>query len=193
MIVRLEKPSLNREREFLASVRASRAFLRGWAAPPTTAKAFRAYVARLSTPTHKGHFIVLRSSGALVGVINLTEIVRGFFQSAYVGCYTFLPHAGTGYMSKGLGLVIRRAFGEFRLHRLEANIQPKNAASIALFRRQGFRREGYSPRYLKISGRWRDHERWALLAEQWRARKRPSNPALKTDLRKRALPARSAA
>lgn len=62
-----------------------------------------------------------------------------------------------------MSVVIRRAFGELKLHRLEANIQPGNVASIALVRACGFALEGYSPRYLKIGGRWRDHERWALL------------------------------
>jgi ribosomal-protein-alanine N-acetyltransferase len=167
-LVRLERPSLDRERDFLAAARRSRAFLRRWAAPPLTSGAFRAYVQRLNTRTHRGHFVVVRASGELAGVINLNEIVRGSFQSAYLGCYAFVPHAGRGYMSEGLELVLRRAFGPLRLHRLEANIQPDNKASLALFRRQGFRREGYSPGYLKIAGRWRDHERWALRAEDWR-------------------------
>jgi ribosomal-protein-alanine N-acetyltransferase len=64
----------------------------------------------------------------------------------------------------GRAPVVRDAFRRLGLHRLEANIQPGNRASIRLARRLGFRREGYSPRYLKIQGRWRDHERWALLA-----------------------------
>lgn len=114
---------------------------------------------------------MLRSSGELVGVINLNEIVRGSFQSAYLGCYAFLPHVGRGYMSEGLRLAIRRAFGRLRLHRVEANIQPENKSSLAFFRRLGFRREGYSQRYLKVAGRWRDHERWALLAADWRDRR----------------------
>jgi [ribosomal protein S5]-alanine N-acetyltransferase len=171
MLVRLEEPSLNREREFLTAARRSRAFLRRWAVAPTNSRAFRAYVRRSSMPTHQGRFVVLRTSGELVGVVNLNEIVRGSFQSAYLGCYAFLPHASRGYMGEGVRLALRRAFGELRLHRVEANIQPENESSLAFFRRLGFRREGYSPRYLKVGGRWRDHERWALLADEWRNRK----------------------
>jgi ribosomal-protein-alanine N-acetyltransferase len=107
-------------------------------------------------------------AGELAGVINLSEIVRGAFRSAYLGYYAFVPHAGRGYMTEGLALALRWIFGTLRLHRVEANIQPGNAASRALVRRLGFRREGFSPRYLKIAGRWRDHERWALVAEDWR-------------------------
>jgi ribosomal-protein-alanine N-acetyltransferase len=167
--VRLETPSLAREREFLTAARRSRALLHPWAAPPRGRAAYRAYVERLHTSTHQGHFVVLRDAGELVGVINLNEIVRGVFRGAYLGYYAFLPHAGRGYMTEGLRLVLRRAFGPLRLHRVEANIQPGNATSLALVRRLGFRREGFSPRYLKIAGRWRDHERWALLAEEWRS------------------------
>jgi RimJ/RimL family protein N-acetyltransferase len=101
----------------------------------------------------------------LCGVINLSEIVRGSFESAYLGYYALAPHAGKGFMSAGLELVLDRAFGELGLHRLEANIQPKNQRSIELVRRAGFRCEGLSRRYLKIAGRWRDHERWAITLE----------------------------
>jgi ribosomal-protein-alanine N-acetyltransferase len=69
-------------------------------------------------------------------------------------------------MRAGLELVVKRAFGAFKLHRVEANIQPKNLASRALVLALGFRLEGYSPRYLKIGGRWCDHERWARLADE---------------------------
>ena len=81
------------------------------------------------------------------------------------------PYARRGYATEALELVVRFAFGKLKLHRIEANIQPDNVASLALARRAGFQREGYSPRYLKIGGRWRDHERWAILAENWRGRR----------------------
>jgi ribosomal-protein-alanine N-acetyltransferase len=123
---------------------------------------------RLGKPTHEGRFVVLRENGDLVGVINVSEIVRGPFRSAYLGYYAFVPHAGRGYMTEGLTLALRWAFRGLRLHRVEANIQPGNQASRALVRGLGFRREGFSRRYLKVAGRWRDHERWALVAEDWR-------------------------
>ncbi len=72
-------------------------------------------------------------------------------------------------MTEGLALVLRHAFRGLGLHRLEANIQPGNRQSRELVRRLGFRREGFSPRYLKIGGRWRDHERWAIVREAWAA------------------------
>jgi [ribosomal protein S5]-alanine N-acetyltransferase len=168
MRVQLKKPSARDEPRFLEAARRSRAFLRQWAPPPRTSAAYRAYVQRLGKPTHDARFVVLRVSGELAGVINVSEIVRGAFQSAYLGYYAFVPHAGRGYMTEGLALALRWAFGTLRLHRVEANIQPGNEASRALVRRLGFRREGFSPRYLKIAGRWRDHERWALVAEDWR-------------------------
>jgi ribosomal-protein-alanine N-acetyltransferase len=117
---------------------------------------------------------VCTRQGALAGVINISEIVRGSFCSAYLGYYAFVPHDGSGHMRAGLAAVIRLAFRSYGLHRLEANIQPDNSRSIALVRGLGFELEGFSPRYLKIGGRWRDHERWALTAESWRTlRKSP--------------------
>jgi len=103
-------------------------------------------------------------SDDLVGVIVLSNIVRGPFQSGYLGYYAFSGFERQGLMAEGLRAVVRHAFRKLKLHRLEANIQPANAASIALARSCSFVKEGYSPRYLKIGGRWRDHERWAIRA-----------------------------
>ena len=83
--------------------------------------------------------------------------------------YAFVPHSGHGYMKQGLCAVIANAFRQQRLHRLEANIQPDNEVSRQLVQRCGFRLEGFSPRYLKLAGRWRDHERWAITVEDWQA------------------------
>lgn len=168
MRVQLKKPSVQDEPRFLEAARRSQAFLRRWSPPPCTSAAYRAYIRRLAPPTHEGRFVVLRSSGELVGVINVSEIVRGSFNSAYLGYYAFVPHAGRGYMTEGLALALRWVFGSLGLHRVEANIQPGNEPSRALVQRLGFRCEGFSPRYLKVAGRWRDHERWALTVEDWR-------------------------
>jgi [ribosomal protein S5]-alanine N-acetyltransferase len=167
----LIRPPSARDRDpFLGAARRSRAFHRGWGDPPKTPTAFRDYLRRARSTRHAGHVLVECATDELVGVVNVMEIVRGSFQSAYLGYYLFVPFGGRGYMTEGLRLVVRRAFGELRLHRLEANIQPANVRSIRLVERLGFRREGLSKAYLKIGGRWRDHERWALLREEWRPR-----------------------
>lgn len=167
--VRLEVASRRREREFLQAVRRSRDFHRPWASPPASPARVRRYLAP-RTDGRSEKLFVLTPSKELAGVVDVTEIVRGPFRSAYLGFYALAPHQGRGYMSAGLAAVVRRAFGKLRLHRLEANIQPENRSSIALVRRAGFRKEGYSPRYLKIGGKWRDHERWAITREDRRSR-----------------------
>lgn len=116
-----------------------------------------------------GHLLRRSETRELIGVVNVSEIVRGSFQSAYLGFYAHVAHAGQGLMKQGLAQVVSLAFRVHRLHRVEANIQPGNEASRQLVRRLGFRLEGRSPRYLKIGGRWRDHERWAITREDWRA------------------------
>jgi ribosomal-protein-alanine N-acetyltransferase len=163
----LEAPSRKRESEFLERVHASQKLHRPWLEAPRSAEGFRALVRRSREERHASFFVCAAETSELAGVINLNEIVRGLFQSAYLGYYAFEPFSGSGYMSEGLGLVLDQAFGELRLHRLEANVQPGNRRSVRLVSGLGFRLEGLSPRYLKIAGRWRDHERWAILAEDW--------------------------
>lgn len=164
MFAFLETPAPRHETEFLAAVVRSRRLHGAWVTAPRSSAEYRLYLKERRGPRHVKYFVCSDTS-ELCGVINLSEIVRGSFQSAYMGYYALWPHSGKGFMSAGIELVVQRAFGELGLHRLEANIQPKNSRSIALVRGAGFRCEGLSPRYLKIAGRWRDHERWAITAE----------------------------
>lgn len=166
--VYLRQPMLADRQEFLNQVAASRALHRPWVQPPASAAAFAEYVKRCRHPDFAGLLVCRREDDALVGVFNLSQIFLGAFRSAYLGYYAFAPLSGRGYMTAGLKLTLRHAFGKLRLHRVEANLQPQNNASRALVQRCGFSMEGYSPRYLKIGGRWRGHERWALLVEDWR-------------------------
>jgi ribosomal-protein-alanine N-acetyltransferase len=157
--------SADRE-EFVAAMRASLELHRPWISPPTSAAAFDALLKRRRGDDADLTIVRRASDGALTGYFDLTQIIRGPLQGAYLGYGGVAEFAGQGYMSAGMRLLLRRAFGELRLHRVEANIQPGNAASIALVRAAGFVQEGFSERYLKIGGRWRDHERWAIRAEQ---------------------------
>ncbi len=168
--VYLRPPGLRDREEFILLMRTSRAFHNPWATAPTDEERFAAYLADARRADFEAMLVCRGGDDAIVGFFNLSQIVRRGFQSAYLGYAVGQPFAGQGYMRAGLELVLRHAFATLRLHRVEANIQPTNAASLALARGAGFRREGFSPRYLKISGRWRDHERWAILAEEWRGR-----------------------
>lgn len=120
----------------------------------------------MQAPGNCGLLVARQAETALelVGVVNITNMVMGAFCSGYLGYYAFAGFERQGYMREGLTLAVRHAFRTLKLHRLEANIQPGNAASLALVQSCGFTREDYSPRYLKIGGRWRDHERWATVA-----------------------------
>lgn len=150
--------------------RASLQFHKGRAFTPVTPAQYARYLAACRQPNFLGLLIKRRADGVVVGALELSQIVMGVFRSAYLGYYLGAPYAGQGLMSEAIALVLNHAFTEMGLHRVEANIQPDNAASLALVAKLGFVREGYSRRYLKIRGRWRDHERWAILAEDWRRR-----------------------
>jgi [ribosomal protein S5]-alanine N-acetyltransferase len=162
--VYVRPPVADDQAAFLAAVRRSRALHRPWTSAPDTTEKFVAWLERMTAPAHHPFLVCRRDDDALVGVINLSNVVLGAFCSGYLGYYAFAGHERQGLMRQGLLAVVKHAFGPLKLHRVEANIQPGNAASIALARSCGFAREGFSPRYLKIGGRWRDHERWALLA-----------------------------
>jgi len=167
MDVVLSRPSAADAEEFTGAVRASRSLHGPWLAPPDTPATFAAYLDRAARDDQASYLIRHRRCGGLVGFVNVNNIVRGALQSGYLGYGAFASHAGRGLMTAGLRAVLDSVFGELGLHRVEANIQPGNLPSIGLVRRLGFEREGFSRRYLKVGGDWRDHERWALLAEDW--------------------------
>ncbi|MGH2867259.1 MAG: GNAT family N-acetyltransferase [Solirubrobacteraceae bacterium] len=169
-LVFLRSPARGDRNEFTGLMRASRSFHNPWATAPTDDERFSAYLADARRADFEAMLLCRSEDGAIMGFFNLSQIVRRGFQSAYLGYAVGEPFAGRGYMRGGLELVLRYAFTTLRLHRVEANIQPSNTRSLSLAQGAGFRREGFSPRYLKIGGRWRDHERWAILAEDWRGR-----------------------
>ena len=177
-VLQLHSPNPADQSEFIDAVRRSRSLHGRWVSPPQSPEEYAAYLERLQSPSHEAFFLRRADRNDLVGVVNLSEIVRGAFCSGYLGYYALAPHHGQGLMKLGLALVMDHAFDELRLHRLEANIQPENAASIGLVRSLGFRKEGFSPRYLKLGGEWRDHERWAITSEERprRGRSRRGSP-----------------
>ena len=164
----LRPPVENDAHEFTALNLESAWFHRGLVSPPTDKAQFDDYLLRCRRPDGASFLICRTQDRAIAGAINLSQIFRGGFQNAYLGYFIGASFAGKGYGTEALQLMLRYAFKELRLHRLEANIQPGNVASIALVKHAGFVREGYSKRYLKICGKWRDHERWAMIAENWK-------------------------
>jgi ribosomal-protein-alanine N-acetyltransferase len=159
---------------FLALARDSRRLHRPWTYPPERPEQFEELYARSRREDFVCLLAVLADTGEIAGIFTISQIFRGAFQSAYLGYYANERHAGRGLMREGLDQVLDHAFGPLALHRVEANIQPGNQRSIALARGAGFRLEGFSPRYLLIGGQWRDHERYAITAEERAAQKSPS-------------------
>src|SRR3954454_1698594 len=163
--VRLSEPAPGDRREFIDLVEASVDLHRPWTYPPADAPSYRRLLERNRAENFFALLLRRVEDDAIVGIFEFSEVVRGSFQNAYLGYWVGAPYAGQGYMRDGMHLALRFAFSELRLHRVEANIQPANKRSLGLVKHAGFRREGFSPRYLKIGGRWRDHERWAILAD----------------------------
>ncbi|HVF08057.1 MAG TPA: GNAT family protein [Actinomycetota bacterium] len=162
----LRPPVEDDRAEFLERLADSADLHDPWLEPAEPAAWFERLLAR-NTPdsNHRSLLVCEAADGSIAGVMNLSQIVMGPLRSAFLGYYAFHPLAGHGYMRAAMPLLVRYAFDDLGLHRLQANVQPENAASIALVRGAGFRREGFSPRYLFIRGAWRDHEQWAVLAD----------------------------
>lgn len=149
--------------EFLQLAKENKEFHRPWIYVPSNKKMFAAYVEEMWTSEDKAYLVQRLDNKAFVGVIELRDIFLGDFRNAYACWYAFAGQTGQGYMRAALPVVIDIAFSKLKLHRLEANIQPENIQSINLAHACGFKREGYSPKFLRKNGEWRDHERWAMI------------------------------
>lgn len=171
----IRHPRAGDEAEFVALRLDSREFLEPWEPIPPAGSdgfdgvAFARMLAASDTERSQRFLVCREADRRILGQASLGEIIRGSLEQAFLGYWIAQPYARMGYMTEAIQLVLARAFGPLRLHRVEANIQPHNAPSIALARRVGMRREGFSPRYLRIRGAWTDHERWAITAEDFAA------------------------
>ena len=159
----LEKLQPKHEKEYLRAVKKSLSALKPWIEVVKSRKAFGKLMEDLSAPEDKAYLVRRGSDDALIGVIEVRDIFMGHFKCGYLIYYAFEGFRGEGYMKEALTLIIDKAFKKLKLHRLEANIQPNNKSSIGLAKSVGLLYEGYSPKFLKINGDWRDHERWALI------------------------------
>ena len=110
-------------------------------------------------------------AGRFAGEITLSSVQRGPFQSAYVGYWIDEAQAGQNYTPEGLVLVIRFAFEQLQLHRVQISIIPRNAASRRVVEKLSLRAEGIAERYLEINGTWEDHIRFAITSEEWQVRR----------------------
>ena len=105
------------------------------------------------------------------GEINLSSIQRGPFQSCYVGYWIDEGHAGNSYTPEALAVVLKYAFEDLNLHRVQVAIIPRNTSSRRVVEKLSLREEGIAERYLEINGEWEDHIRYAFTSEEWDSRK----------------------
>lgn len=163
----IKKPAREDCQQLLSLRQRSKGLYSPWGFPSVDMQDCEKYINRCQNENFQGLLICNSSDKRIIGVANLSQIYYGMFQNAYLSYYVDVNFAGQGLMSEGVSLAIGYAFCTLNLHRLEANIQPENQKSIDLVKRLGFTKEGFSQRYLKINGQWRDHERWALTVEDW--------------------------
>ena len=167
----LRKPTGHDGREFVDAVLRHREHLEPYVYAAESMSAYRSWLALGDRVDVEQFLVCRREDDAIVGFVNLNNMTGGALQSAALGWASFAGDRPKGHLTEGVEMAMEVAFTQLRLHRLEANIQPANERSRQLAIRCGFRQEGFSPRYLQIDGEWRDHERWALLQEDWRGRR----------------------
>jgi ribosomal-protein-alanine N-acetyltransferase len=163
--VLLRPPQASDYHEYAAVMKKSAAPHSRWVNGFKGRAQFNEYLREIAADNSFRFLVCRREDDAIVGMISLFHIVRRSLQGAFVGYVIAAPHTRRGYGTEALQLVVDFAFKKLKLHRVEATIHPDNAASIALARRAGFTLEGRLRRYLKIRGRWLDHERWSILRE----------------------------
>ena len=139
---------------------------------PNPAADRRAFVARCGARDRErelgsGYGFGVFVGDRFAGEINLNSIQRGPFQNAYIGYWMDEAMAGHGYTPEAVVLVVRFAFEELGLHRVQISIIPRNAKSRRVVEKLGLREEGTAVRYLQINGVWEDHIRFAVTAEEW--------------------------
>ena len=108
--------------------------------------------------------------GTFAGEVSLGSVLRGPFQSSFIGYWIDEAQAGHGYVPEAVALAIRYGFETLGLHRMEAAIVPRNAKSRRVAAKLGLRDEGVAERFLQIRGVWEDHVRYAITYEDWLAR-----------------------
>jgi [ribosomal protein S5]-alanine N-acetyltransferase len=144
---------------------------------PTTPEDRASFVARCAARERErqmgtGFGFGIFTDGRLVGEITLSSIQRGPFQNAFVGYWIDQEVAGKGLAPEATVAVLRFAFEQLGLHRIEVAIVPRNRASRRVVEKLELREEGVALRYLEIDGRWEDHVRYAITSEEWAERKR---------------------
>ncbi len=159
-------PTRGRRQDFMDFITKNQDYHEPWVYHSMDPKYYDHYLKRIRRGVTQGCFICDNKAGQLLGVININNIMLGGISSASLGYYGDKDIAGTGIMTEAMSMVLDYAVRDIGLHRMEANIQPENEASIKLIKKLGFRKEGFSPKYLNIGGKWRDHERWAILDEK---------------------------
>jgi ribosomal-protein-alanine N-acetyltransferase len=160
-----------------------RARCRDWLVPweprpdgsPTTPEDRASFVARCAARERErqmgtGYGFGIFLDGRLVGEITLSSIQRGPFQNAFVGYWVDQAMAGHGLAPEATVVVLRFAFEELALHRIEVAIVPRNRASRRVVEKLELREEGVAMRYLEIDGQWEDHVRYAVTSEEWATR-----------------------
>jgi len=111
-------------------------------------------------------YLFKKETPRIIGSIGLSNIVYGAFLSCFLGYKLDAEEINQGYMTEGLKKVIEIGFREYGLHRVEANVMPKNVRSIRVLEKLGFTKEGESAKYLKIHGRWEDHYHYVILNKE---------------------------